>query len=164
MDITGIEIIMSTEKITWKYTIKCIASSIIGTLIIAVPSTIMVYRSYIKAPEGKEHVYVKQKSGEKIKTDNWFFTSDFGGFDVIAEGKGEAEVKFMRPAKWRLKKHRIIVNLNVALTPDAFSYGAGLNYYYMLFDYVGVGGGINVTANESGYYNIGVQAGALFSF
>ena len=152
-------------KITWKYTIKCIASAVLGTAVIAVPVTCNLAKRYYTGDPViiEKKIYIKQKSGEKIYTQNWFFTDTMGGCDIVAEGKGESELKFPRPEKWKsqIYHHRLIVNFVGAFGNQDLKYGGELLYYYMVFPRVGFGGGVEVTANQALNWNAEIKAGII---
>jgi hypothetical protein len=123
------------------------------------------HSGYIKPPKPYEKkVYVYEKSGHDIVVDNWYFDSSYGGFDAVAEGKGSAKFKFPRPDAWNINKyhHRIIVNAVLNFNRNDLQYGGELLYYYMLFDHVGPGGGVQVTANELMAWSGEIKIGVIF--
>jgi len=135
------------------------------TALICIPTTWhLCKKKYFLPPKVvKETIYITQKTGDKITASRWFFTETMGGCDLIAEGKGEAELKFKRPDIWKVKTyhHRIIANAVLALGNQDMKYGGELLYYYMLFPRFGLGGGIEATANQALNWNVEIKAGII---
>lgn len=121
-------------------------------------------KKYFQIPSVvKETIYIKQKSGDSITAHNWFFTNTIGGCDLVADGKGEAELKFQRPDIWKVKtyKHRMIINGVLSFGNDDIKYGGEVLYYYMLMNRFGLGGGVEVTANQKLTWDAEIKAGVI---
>jgi hypothetical protein len=117
------------------------------------------HSGYIK-PSGpyEKKVYVYEKSGHDITIDHWYFDS------AVAEGKGSAKFKFPRPDAWKTERyyHRIIVNAVLNFNRNDLQYGGEVLYYYMLFSHFGLGGGVQVTANERMAWTAEAKLGLIF--
>ena len=146
------------------YLITVLSTITVTTIIVAPVTWHFCKKKYFQMPDVvKETIYIKQKSGDEIRASNWFFTENIGGCDLMADGKGEAELKFKRPDIWRTKTyhHRFIANAVLSFGSDDIKYGGEALYYYMLLQRLGIGGGIEVTANQKLKWDAEIKAGII---